>query len=305
MTAASCRRAAALLQGVAFVALASGQAAWPFDSRNISESEWQCGNGTAAAVLPLSLTFPGLRAPLAPACGAEVPQPPSQVLPTIAVPALGGAAPQFATILVVDRDAPSAGSPIRSPLRHMALSRVPGALLAAGVNASSLAAAAAAGAALERFFNYSGPSPPAGTLCHRYYVLVYAEDPAVAPSLNITAGEGRYMWDFPQWAALNNLTKLAEGMWRTQNAGARTGDCDTPAPAPPPSGDGGSNALSLGLGLGIPLALAGVASLWLARARMRGMFSRGGSRAKSAEKAFLTPRRPGSSFLDADASDFA
>ena len=95
-------------------------AQFPFDSRNISESAWAC-NASAASV---TLQFAG--PPIARICGAEVPQPATAALPTLT---LSGYAPPAGnatvTVLIVDRDAPSAAQPIRSPLRHMALSRVP------------------------------------------------------------------------------------------------------------------------------------------------------------------------------------
>ena len=276
-------------------------AQFPFDSRNISESAWAC-NASAASV---TLQFAG--PPIARICGAEVPQPATAALPTLT---LSGYAPPAGnatvTVLIVDRDAPSAAQPIRSPLRHMALSRVPAALLLAGVNESSLAAAPG----VVAFFSYSGPQPPNATGCHRYYVYVYAEDAALPPpQLNISAGGGRYNWNFLEWAASQNLTTLAVGMWRTQNFAAKVGPCDaaptpTPAPtlAPTPAPDSGSasSPLALGLGLGIPLGLAALASLWLARAPLRRACGcgNGGSGVGEIVTDNLIKKRPGSSFLE-------
>jgi len=262
-----------------------------FDSRNISESAWFC-NATAASV---TLQFAG--PPLARICGAEVPQPATAKMPTLTLSEYAPPASNATvTVLIVDRDAPSAAQPIRSPLRHMALSRVPAALLLEGLNQSSLAAAPG----VVSFFGYSGPQPPNGSLCHRYYVYVYAENASLpAPQLNISAGGGRYTWDFLEWSQSQNLTTIAVGMWRTQNFAAEVGPCD---PAPAPDGGSASDPLALGLGLGIPLGLAALASLWLARAPLRrvcGRGSGGGGVGEIVTENFAKKqRRPGSSFLE-------
>ena len=268
------------------------RAQFPFDSRNISESAWAC-NTTAS----VTLQFAG--PPIARICGTEVPQPATAAMPTLT---LSGYAPPASnatvTVLIVDRDAPSAAQPIRSPLRHMALSRVPAALLLTGVNESSLAAAPG----VVAFFPYSGPQPPNGSLCHRYYAYVYAEDAALPPpQLNISAGGGRYTWNFVEWASSQNLTTLAVGMWRTQNAAAKVGPCDAaPTPAPAPDSGSASSPLALGLGLGIPLGLAALASLWLARAPLRRACGRGTGGVGVGEIVTdnLIKKRPGSSFLE-------
>lgn len=247
-----------------------------YSSLNVSAIEWEC-NST------LALQFTGGSGPLV--CGDEELQGITGVMPKITL-ALPSPAPTYVTLLVVDRDAPSSQAPVRSPLRHMAISRVPGALLATGVDESILASASGA----EFFFNYSGPQPPAGTLCHRYYVQVYAETGG-PPALNISASGGRYTWDFPTWAASQNLTKLAVGMWRTQNAGARVGGCDgTPSST--------SSALSLGLGIGLPLGLAALASLWFARAPLQRLAAGFFGKRSGTQRASV--RRAGGSFLDDD-----
>lgn len=78
--------------------------------------------------------------------------------------------------------------------------------------------------------------------------------------LNISAGGGRFTWDFVAWALSQNLTKTSVGFWRTQNESVRSGGCDGSAPAD-------SSALTIGLGIGIPLALSVAGVVWLARRR--------------------------------------
>ena len=261
------------------LALAAVAAQPSFSSFNISASEWVCNASLAVSFAADSNTLL--------ACGDEALQGATAAMPRIAL-LLAPPVPAYVTLLVVDRDAPSAEAPSRSPLRHMAVSRVPGALLAAGVDAAALASAAGA----EFFFNYSGPAPPEKTLCHRYYIQVYAEGGG-PPALNVTAS-GRFAWDFPAWAASNNLTKLAVGMWRTQNADARTGGCDGAAPA------ASSSSLSLGLGIGLPLGLAVLACLWFVRAPLRRVAAACCGERCTAQRASASVKRAGGSFLDAD-----
>ena len=210
------------VRGSALLALAaasvSAQQPPPWDSRNVSAAEWVCSVAGA-------LTVQFSSGPVV--CGTEVLIADTATQPTIALPSANSAA--LYTVLVVDRDASSPWLPVNSPLRHMALSSVPGALLAAGISS-----AAAAGAPL---FPYSGPRPPAGSACHRYYVQVYEQTPGVIPSIaNIS---NRLTWNFPEWARNESLTKVAVNVWRTQNAASRTGPCNafsmSPTPSPSPS----------------------------------------------------------------------
>lgn len=190
----------------------------PWDSRNVSAAEWVC---SVAGALTVQFSSGSV------VCGTEVLIADTAVQPTIALPSADSAA--LYTVLVVDRDASSPWLPANSPLRHMALSSVPGTLLAAGISS-----AAAAGAPL---FPYSGPRPPAGSACHRYYVQVYEQTPGIVPSIaNIS---NRLTWNFPEWARNESLTKVAVNVWRTQNAASRTGPCDafsmSPTPSPSPT----------------------------------------------------------------------
>ena len=82
-------------------------------------------------------------------------------------------------------------------------------------------------------------------------------------------------WDFPLWAANNNLTKLAVNFWRTQNLTARTGPCDA---AP----DGTASGLSAGAYAGITVAaliglVAAFASFRAVRARILALQAKEGA----------------------------
>lgn len=176
-----------------------------FDSRNISASEWVCSTGTssAAANSTILLRFgtQDVR------CGDEVALPNSASMPTISLPGTTLTGVNF-TIIVVDRDATSAAAPTRSPLRHMTLEGVPRAALERGV--------AHAEDALAPVFPFSGPRPPAGTGCHRYYAMIYQQtDGAPVQPFNVS---NRFTWDFPSWAAESSLTKVGVTYWRTGNA---------------------------------------------------------------------------------------
>ena len=190
----------------ALVALAS---AW--DSRNVSAAEWVCGD---AGVVAVTFAAPAGGAPLPIACGTEVLQAPSQVMPDIRVATATVGA--LYSVIVVDRDASSAANPTHSPIRHMAIGGIPGAALAAGISSNASSA--------TPWFSFSGPQPPAGTGCHRYYVMAYLED-ANAPPPTLPDPSLRLNWDFPVWATKNALTKVGVNVWRTQNAVSRTGPC--------------------------------------------------------------------------------
>ena len=189
-----------------------------FDSRNISAAEWNCSGS-------LAVSFGGS---VDVACGTEVLQNVTTgagIAPTFQ---LNGAIPTSRyTVIVVDRDAPSQVDPSRSPIRHFATGDVLGASLAAGWSNGATAAL---------WTNYSGPMPPNGTLCHRYYAMAYLQAANVTPSLPATTA--RFNWDFPTWASdpVNGpLVKVAVNVWRTQNLAVRTGACDA---TPPPTSGG-------------------------------------------------------------------
>ena len=175
-----------------------------WDSRNISDQEWVCDESPAG----LHVDFGTLRIK----CGTEVLQDVSQVQPIISFYNSSDDSSTLYTLIIVDRDASSAANPTRSPLRHYAAGNIPAALLAAG-----------AGAGVCAWFNYSGPQPPAGTLCHRYYVMLYRQRPGVTPTLEEPTN--RLLWDFPVWAANNSLTKVSVDFWMTQNLSFRTAPC--------------------------------------------------------------------------------
>jgi hypothetical protein len=185
-----------------------------FDSRNISASEWLCSTGTSAAgansTILLRFGAQDVR------CGDEVALSTSASMPTISIPGTALTGTNY-TIIVVDRDATSAVAPTRSPLRHMTLEGVPRAALERGV--------ARADDALAPVFPYSGPRPPAGTGCHRYYAMIYQQTDGVpVQPFNVS---NRYTWDFPTWAGESSLTKVGVTFWRTGNAFP----CDGSSPA--------------------------------------------------------------------------
>lgn len=148
---------------------------------------------------------------------------------------------QLYAIVFVDRDAPSAQSPTASPIRHGVAVNVTGAQLAAGVSNN------ATGAWLQ---SYSGPQPPVGSgcapgprsphpsplsplrrqghrippphhqpsrsrhrsqrRCHRYYAILYRQDPAAPPQPQaLQSSPSRLNWNFLAWAQANGLTKIS------------------------------------------------------------------------------------------------
>ena len=230
--------------------------ATPWDSRNVSDSAWACSDNTTSA---LTLDFSASGGGVVTACGAEVLQGPSQAQPTITLPAAQLTASRY-TLLAIDRDAPSAAGPTRSPLRHMALLSVPRAALQAGV--------ASAAAAAQGSMGYSGPQPPPGSGCHRYYVQVYAEAEGVAPQ---AFGPSRFLWNFTQWAANSSLALVGGTHFRTQSNASRVADCDGRPLAPPP-GPGAaapvsSAALAAAIAVPLVVAAAAAAAAWWWRAR--------------------------------------
>lgn len=197
-------------------AVSAAYSAVAFDSRNVSDAEWVCDGSPLLKFGAESIK-----------CGSEVLWYESQTRPTFWFYNADPGA--FYTLIVVDRDATSAQDPSRSPLRHFATPHVPGALLAThGLTPDA--------ALPEAWFNFSGPRPPPGTGCHRYYAIVYEEDPDVFPTLYINASDpnNRLNWDFPTWAQNNSLTKVGVNFWATQAAETRTGPC---FPGPDPDGN--------------------------------------------------------------------
>lgn len=132
---------------------------------------------------------------------------------------------------------------------------VPPPQAAGDIDGASLLAGYATGGSTALWFNYSGPQPPAGTPCHRYYAQLYlqvrgptrarvlagdglanplrpppARPPMQAPGITPTLANAaqRLNWNWPVWAAdpaNGPLTKVAVNVWRTQNLAARTGGC--------------------------------------------------------------------------------
>lgn len=227
-----------------FAVLVSRAFAW--DSRDVNASEWVCSDALLSVVFGSQAT----------SCATEVLQDIAQVQPIVTYFNSSADPSSLYTLIIVDRDAPNSSVPVRSPLRHYAAGNIPASVLATG-----------AGAAVVAWFNYSGPQPPVGSLCHRYYVQLYVQTPGVTPTL--ADPFSRYTWDFPAWATNNSLSKVAVSYWRTQNLGVRTGPCDgTPSESP-----AGSPVLSLGAIIGI--AVGGVCVLvaaswvaWMARSRL-------------------------------------
>ena len=246
-----------------------GYAQLPYDSRNVSNSEWLCFSGFFASV------YIDFTDDVQLDCGTEVLQNLTQIMPTISVKPSALDANRLYTVLIVDRDAPNANGPIRSPLIHMALGNLTSTVLATGINSGNLPPETIV------WFPYSGPQPPAGSYCHRYFVQVYEQALNIVPTLNVTA-IGRYQFDFPKWAASFNLTKVGLNYWNTQNEAVRVGNCDYR-----PSASKDNTALSIGLGVGIPAGLGVVAAFGL-------MYQRGyfGTRAISG----FTDSMPGSSY---------
>ena len=214
----------------------SGQP-WPWDSRNVSWSSYPC-NPT------LGINFGG---GVVPSCGSEVDQVVSATRPTFGYrPAVAGA---LYTVLVVDRDATSASAPLNSPLLHYAVVNVTGAALEIGFSADT---------PFGVLFSYSGPRPPAGTLCHRYYAFLMLQGPGSAGAY-VTAvptnSTTRFRFDFVAWAAQWNMSFVSMNYWSTQNNTTRVGGC-VAAPTPAPTGSGGDGGLWRGVGLGCALVVA-------------------------------------------------
>ena len=126
------------------------------------------------------------------------------------------------TIICVDRDARSAQLPTNSPLRHMAVSGVSGSVLLTGYSP---------GLPVNTLAAYSGPQPPAGTGCHRYYIMVYQQAPGSVPVL---PASNRTLWNMTAFAAMNNLSVVAVGYWSTQsNTTFGQASCATPSSGSP------------------------------------------------------------------------
>ena len=220
-------------------------AAAAFDSRDVPAAEWVCG-----AAASLTVTFnDGI---VARGCMTpEVLRPATVAMPTLRFYDAAAPPTQLYTALVIDRDAPNATVPLRGPLRHMALAGLSQAQLSAGVSWATLGPFNNGSAVA--LFTYSGPNPPAGSSCHRYYVFLYAQTAGVTPDIPQSQAATRFSWDFPSWATSQQLTKIASATtyFRTQNWDNYTGPCD----AAPPS----SSGLSSGAAVGIAVAaVAGV-----------------------------------------------
>jgi hypothetical protein len=242
---------------------------------------WNCTTGDASVSLDFSSSGGGKVT----ACGTEVLQVPSQQMPTVslAAPSLLAAATNF-TVLMVDRDAPNATSPIRSPLRHMLLTGIPRAAMRAGVSSPAVAARSPQA--------YAGPQPPPGSLCHRYYVQIYAETEGVAP-LSLPANSSRFSWDFTQWAQDSGLSLVGGTYFRTQNASARTTDCDG---APLPGRAPATSALSpaaLAAAIAAPLLALLACVVWrMHRGRAAAQFPAAEAQGSSAPYAALDKANP-------------
>ena len=184
----------------------TASAQYPWDSRNISAAEWVCD---ASASQGVSLAFVGGATA---ACGNEVLQDATTFSGAPLVWWSAARETDTYTVIIVDRDARSAAEPLVAPIRHFATSYVPGATLLAGYNTS-----------FGVWTSYSGPQPPAGTGCHRYYVQLYRETPGAA--IANASAMARTNWDFATWAINSSLTKLSVNMFTTQSLAARTGGC--------------------------------------------------------------------------------
>lgn len=200
----------------AFVALLLA-AAHPAATRGqpvIPPSAWDCDGS-------LQVTFAAAPLP-AVSCGSEVLQNATSAPFTTVAPVFTlatAAAASTYTLLVVDRDAPNATAPSRSPLLHFATSRVAGAALRSGYTGA---------ASTAMWFNYSGPQPPVGSGCHRYYAFALVEPAGgglPTSPFTATANATRYQFDFVAWEATNSLTVASSNYWRTQSLAARVGPC--------------------------------------------------------------------------------
>jgi phosphatidylethanolamine-binding protein (PEBP) family uncharacterized protein len=235
-------------------------AAAAFDARDVPASEWAVGSGSLTVAFLNGPTASGATTP-------EVLRPATVAMPTFTFFDASAPATTLYTALVLDRDAPNASVPLRSPLRHMALAGLSQAQLRAGVSWATLGPGA--NGSSVALFNYSGPNPPAGSGCHRYYAMLYTQTAAVSPSIPPEQGS-RFSWDFPAWAASQSLTKVASATtyFRTQNWDAYAGPCDG---APTAAAAGG---LSPGAAAGVAVAVlaaagGGVGAALYARALRR------------------------------------
>jgi hypothetical protein len=227
--------------------LLSCAAAAPFDSRNISAEEWDC-----TGVPVLNFGGESVR------CGSEVLLAQSQFRPTFLY---YDADPEaFYTLIVVDRDATSAAAPTRSPLLHFATPHIPGSQLhGRGLGPDVLLPGS--------FFNFSGPHPPSGSGCHRYYAMLYLEDPSVYPvlALNESYSSYRFNFDFQSWCASQNFQKVGVNLWVTQAADTRQQACN----AGPESEDGGVDPVGIAAGTAAGVLLLATVSVSYYRQRRR------------------------------------
>lgn len=94
------------------------------DSNTLASSEWTC-SGQMDIIFAANVNQ---TEPVAASCDGEVPLSQAQTLPVIRFPdALSSA---FYTLILMDRDSPSAQSPLVSPLRLLVLTNIRGADLA-------------------------------------------------------------------------------------------------------------------------------------------------------------------------------
>lgn len=196
-----------------------------FDSRDIPLSEWSCaGVGALAVAFNDGTTARGCTNP-------EVLRPATVAMPTLTYFDSSRGASTSYTAIIVDRDAPNATEPIRSPLRHMVVAGLSQAQLQSGVSWGSLSPGN--NGSSVSLFNYSGPNPPPGSGCHRYYVMLYEQTPGVFPDIPLNESASRFTWDFPSWARSQALSKVVSATthWRTQNWDFYSGPCDSPPTA--------------------------------------------------------------------------
>ena len=230
-----------------------------FDSRDIPSSEWEC-----ASAGTLTVAFNG--GPSAHGCETpEVLRPSTVAMPTLTYFDSTKPAATSYTVIIIDRDAPNATEPIRSPLRHMMVAGLSQAQLQSGVAWSNLSPGN--NGSSVALFNYSGPNPPAGSGCHRYYVMLYEQASGVSPDIPLNESASRFSWDFPNWARSQSLSKIesATTYWRTQNWDFYAGPCDMPPAAVPSTfSAGAAAAITVSVMVLVAAAAYGV---WKARAR--------------------------------------
>jgi phosphatidylethanolamine-binding protein (PEBP) family uncharacterized protein len=238
---------------LAAAALAAAGAQAPFRSSNISDAVWACGPN-----LPRTTAFFANTSREA-GCGNEILQGAAAAMPTITFADAAAPPGQLYTVLAIDRDAPNRAA--GAPRRHGIFVSVPASALAAGLTPASLGAA---GTGLRVISNYTGPRPPAGSGCHRYYIFIFAQAAGPEPSFDPTP-ENAGAWNFLAWADAAGLVNTnATTYWQTQAEAARAGFCGAPSPAPAPADDAASASpliLPVGIAIGSAVFLTAAAAL--------------------------------------------